>query len=126
MQNKFKERFFDDKKKYSIIIAFFDWMLRTDFKHILQCFAEDISFGSDSGGCNLPSFLNDKDGEEDENDGEYLDGIMFYECDVETIIDYSMYIKCIELACEIYMEEHGEDEEVKRDLQIIKDRYADK
>lgn len=123
MKNKFKERFFDDKKKYGIVIAFFDWMIRSDLKGILQCFAEDSSFGSDSGGCVLPSIFNDKD---DEEVGEYFDGIMFYECDLETIISYSMYVKCLELACEIYMEEHGEDEEVKRNLQIIKDRYADK
>ncbi len=127
MRNKFEERFFDDKKKYFHVTSFFDWILRgDDFKHILKNFIEERGFGSDSGGILFPSNWHEGDGDEEIDEDYFTDGVMILERDMEIIIDNSMYVRCVELACEIYMEEHGEDEEVKRDLQIIKDRYADK
>ena len=127
MQNKFRERFFDDREKYFLVTSFFDWMLvRNDFKHILHNFTIEWGLGGDSGGITFPSnWLEGDEGEEIDED-YFTDGVMFYVRDMDIIIDISMYVKCVELACEIYMEEHGEDEEVKRNLQIIKDRYADK
>ena len=127
MENRFKEKFFDNKKTYGMVIDFFDWILRgDDFKYILKNFTEDCGFGSDSGGITFPSSWHEEDDDEEDDENYFTDGVMIFERNAEIIIDNSMYIKCLELACEIYMEEHGEDEEVKRNLQIIKDRYADK
>lgn len=128
MQNKFRKRFFDDNKKYFPVVNFFDWILRgNNFKHVLNIFTEDCGYANDeAGGICFPLGWHETDEGEEDDDDYFTDGVMFYEWDTEIIIDNSMYIKCLELACDIYMEEHGEDEEVKRDLQIIKDRYADK
>ncbi len=118
--SKFERRFRDE---YEIVISFFDWMLRDDFRDILHYFAKDCGYSYNEFGVVFPS-LYSKD--EKDEEGYFDDGIVFFEHTSEMKIDFSMYVKCLELACEIYMEEHGEDEEVKRDLQIIKDRYADK
>ena len=124
MHNKFEERFLDE---YFQVTSFFDWILRgDDFKEILKNFTEERGFGSDSGGILFPSDWHEGDEGEEIDENYFTDGVMIFEQDTEIIIDNPMYVKCVELACEIYMEEHGEDEEVKRDLQIIKDRYADK
>ncbi len=124
MWNKFNERFFDNKKKYGIVIDFFTSAFhQNNLKKVLSDLIYGHRYGSEYLGCCL-STLYDED--EKDEEGYFEDGVLFYECDEEEIIDYPMFIKCLELACEIYMEEHGEDEEVKRDLQIIKDRYADK
>ncbi len=125
MHNKFEERFLDE---YFQVTSFFDWILRgDDFKEILKNFTEGRGFGGDSGGITFPgNFDEEWEGDKDPSEDYFTDGVMIFERDMEIIIDNSMYVRCVELACEIYMEEHGEDEEVKRDLQIIKDRYADK
>lgn len=34
-----------------------------------------------------------------------------------------MYIRCLELACKIYIEENEADEEIRNNLLIIKKRY---
>ncbi len=119
-KSKFERRFRDE---YEIVISFFDWMLKDNFRDILHCFAEDCGYSYNEFGVVLPS-LYSKD--EKNEEGYFDDGIVFFEHTSEMKIDFSMYTKCLELACEIYMEEHGEDEEVKRNLQIIKDRYAEK
>ena len=124
MWNKFSERFFDDNKKYGIVMDFFTSTFhQNNLKEVLSELKYGNRYGDEYLGCCL-STLYDED--EKDEEGYFEDGVLFYECDEEEIIDYPMYIKCLELACEIYMEEHGEDEEVKRDLQIIKDRYANK
>ncbi len=124
MHNKFEERFLDE---YFQVTSFFDWILRgDDFKRILKNFTEGRGFGGDSGGILFPSNWHNGDEGEEIDKNYFTDGVMIFERDMEIIIDNSMYIKCVELACEIYIEEHGEDEEVRRNLQIIKDRYSDK
>ena len=51
MKEKFEELFFDNKERYAIVIAFFDWMIRSDFRGILNTLAQDISYGSETIGC---------------------------------------------------------------------------
>ncbi len=124
MWNKFNDRFFENKKKYGIVIDFFTSTFhQNNLKEVLSELTYGNRYGDEYLGCCL-STLYDED--EKDEEGYFEDGVKFHECDEEEIIDYSMYVKCMELACEIYMEEHGEDEEVKRDLQIIRERYADK
>ena len=124
MKSKFKEQFFDDKKKFYLLIAFFDWMLRYDFKRILQCIKEGGGYCSEYYGIFLSSDWDEEGDEEDEN--YFEDGVMFYELDEKIIIGYPMFVRCLQLACKIYMEEFGEDEEIKQNLRIIEERYADK
>ena len=125
MQNKFEKRFLDE---YFLVTSFFDFRLRRDdFKSTLKNLAEGRGLGGDQGGITFPGeFDEEYEGDKDPSEDYFTDGVMIFVQDMEIIIDNHMYVKCVELACEIYMEEHGEDEEVKRDLQIIKDRYADK
>ena len=73
MKGKFEELFFEDKEKYAIVIAFFDWMIRSDFKGILNTLAQDMSYGSEVLGCNLPSLF-----ESEEEEGYFDDGVEFY------------------------------------------------
>ena len=115
MKSKFEELFFEDKEKYSIIITFFNWMMWRDFEGILNMLAQDISYEHEALGCNLPSLF---DSEEEE--GYFNDGVEFYLLDEEIRITFQMYIKCLELAYKIYIEENGEKEEVKNNLLIIK------
>ena len=118
MKGEFEELFFDDKEKYAIVIAFFDWILRCDFKEIFNNLAKDISYGGDGLGCNLPSLFESED-----EDGYFNDGVEFYLNDNEIKVDFKMYIKCLELACRIYVKENGIDEEIKSNMLIIKRRY---
>ena len=112
------------KKKYGLVIDFFTSTFhQNNLKEVLPELIRVDRYGDEYLGCCL-STLYDED--EKDEEGYFEDGVLFYECDAEIIIDYPMFIKCLELACEIYIEEHGEDEEVKRNLQIIKERYADK
>ncbi|MCI9080698.1 MAG: hypothetical protein HFH68_17645 [Lachnospiraceae bacterium] len=119
MEGKFEKLFFNDKEKYAVVIAFFDWIIRSDFKHILNTLAEDTSYGDEVLGCNLPSLFDSED-----EDGYFDDGVEFYLNDIDIKIDFQMYIKCLELACKIYIEENGDDKEVKSNLLIIQRRYS--
>ena len=130
MLDRFDKEFFDDNKKYGIVIDFFLLMFpssiffqRYNFKEALNDLIHGSGYGDEYLGCCL-STLYDED--EKDEEGYFEDGVLFYECDAKVIIDYPMFVKCMELAYKIYTEEYGEDEEVKRDLQIIKDRYGDK
>lgn len=119
MKGKFEELFFDDKKKYAIVIAFFDWILRSDFKEVMNILAKDMSYGGEVLGCNLPSLFESADEE-----GYFNDGVEFYVDESEIKVDFQMYIKCLELAYRIYVREKGEDEEIKDNLLTIKKRYS--
>ena len=119
MKGKFEELFFDDKKKYTIVIAFFDWILRSDFKEVMNILARDMSYGGEVLGCNLPSLFESVDEE-----GYFNDGVEFYVDESEIKVDFQMYIKCLELAYRIYVREKGEDEEIKDNLLMIKKRYS--
>lgn len=124
MWNIFKERFFENKKKYGIVIDFFTSIFhQNNLKEVLSELIHEKGYGDEYLGCYLSTIFD-----EDEKDekGYFENGVLFYECEEEEIIDYPMFVRCVELACEIYIEEHGEDEELKRDLKIIKDRYADR
>ena len=118
MKEKFEELFFEDKEKYAIVIAFFDWMIRSDFKGILNTLAQDMSYGSEVLGCNLPSLF-----ESEEEEGYFDDGVEFYMIDKDIKIDFQMYIKCLELAYRIYIKENGENEDIENNLINIKKRY---
>lgn len=118
MKEKFEELFFDDKEKYAIVIAFFDWMIRSDFKGILNTFAQDISYGGEVLGCNLPSLF-----ESEEEEGYFDDGVEFYMIDNDIKINFQMFINCLELAYKIYIKENGENEDIKNNLNKIKKRY---
>lgn len=118
MKEKFEELFFDDKEKYAIVIAFFDWMIRSDFKGILNTLAQDISYGGEVLGCNLPSLF-----ESDEEEGYFDDGVEFYLIDNDIKINFQMFISCLELAYKIYEKENGENEDIKNNLNKIKKRY---
>lgn len=121
MKGRFEESFFSDKEEYAIVIVFFDWIIRrSDFKEILSTLAKDTGFGSEVLGCNLPSLFENK-----EEDGYFDDGIEFYLNDDDIKIDFSMYVKCLELACKIYIEENGEEEEIKNYFLSIKKRYKE-
>lgn len=119
MEGKFEKLFFNDKEKYAVVTTFFDWIIRSDFKHILNTLAEDISYGDEVLGCNLPSLFDSED-----EDGYFENGVEFYLNDIDIKIDFQMYIKCLELACKIYTEENGDDKEVKNNLLIIQRRYS--
>lgn len=119
MEGKFEKLFFNDKEKYAVVIAFFDWMIRNDFKHILNTLAKDTGYWDEVLGCNLPSLFDSED-----EDGYFEDGVEFYLNDIDIKIDFQMYIKCLELACKIYKEENGDDKEVKNNLLIIQRRYS--
>ena len=116
MEGKFEKLFFSDKEKYAVVIAFFDWMIRSDFKHILNTLSKDTSYGDEVLGCNLPSLF-------DNEDGYFEDGVEFYLNDIDIKIDFQMYIRCLELAYKIYTEENGDDKGVKNSLLIIKRKY---
>lgn len=118
MKEKFEDLFFEDKEKYAIVITFFDWMIRRDFKGIINTLARDVSCGTEVSGCNLPSLF---DSEEEE--GYFDDGVEFYMFDEDIKVDFQMFIKCLELAYEIYIKENGENEDIKNDLITIKKRY---
>ena len=45
MEGKFENLFFEDKEEYAVVIAFFDWMIRSGFKDILDALSKDISDG---------------------------------------------------------------------------------
>lgn len=101
------------------------WMIYAqNFKHILQNIAEGGGYGSEYCGCFLST---DWDEEGDEEDEDYFeDGVMFFVLKEKIIIDYPMFVKCIQFASKIYMEEFGEDKEIKKNLRIIEERYANK
>lgn len=120
-----EDEFFDDKEKYGTVIEVLYWMIYVeDFREILRNLVGGGSYGSEYYGYFLSTEW-DEDGDE-ENEDYFEDGVMFYVWKEKIIIDYPMFVKCLQFACEIYMEEYGEDEEVKRNLEIIKVRYADK
>lgn len=115
MKGRFEELFFSDKEEYAIVIVFFDWIIRrSDFKEILSTLAKDTGFGSEVLGCNLPSLFENKE------DGYFDDRVEFYLNDDDIKIDFSMYVKCLELACKIYIEENREEEEIKNCFLSIK------
>ena len=115
MEGKFENLFFEDKEEYAVVIAFFDWMIRSGFKDILDTLFKDISYGDEVLGCNLPSLFDSED-----EDGYFKDGVEFYLNDINIKIDFKMYIRCLELACKIYIEENEADEEIRNNLLIIK------
>ena len=117
MEGKFENLFFEDKEEYAVVIAFFDWMIRSGFKDILDTLFKDISYGDEVLGCNLPSLFDSED-----EDGYFKDGVEFYLNDINIKIDFKMYIRCLELACKIYIEENEADEEIRNNLLIIKKR----
>ena len=118
MEGKFENLFFEDKEEYAVVIAFFDWMIRSGFKDILDTLFKDISYGDEVLGCNLPSLFDSED-----EDGYFKDGVEFYLNDINIKIDFKMYIRCLELACKIYIEENEADGEIRNNLLIIKKRY---
>lgn len=118
MNYSFEEKFFDNREKYAIVINFFNYMLNDDFGEILHYLAMDMSYGEENIGCNLPS-LFDEEGEE----GFFNDGVVFYEGEAEIKISFSMYVKCIQLACDLFLEKKHDNTEVIKDLEIIQERY---
>ena len=120
-----EDEFFADKEKFGTVIEVLYWMIYAeDFKSILQTLAEGGSYGADYCGIFLSSSWDEEGDEEDED--YFEDGVMFHMCKEKIIIDYPMFVKCMQFACRIYMEDFGEDEEIKKNLHIIEERYADK
>lgn len=119
-----EDEFFDDKKKYWTVMAVLYWMIyANNFKKILQNLVEGGSYGSEDYGFLLSSEWDEEGDEEDED--YFEDGVMFHVHKSKIIIDYPMFVKCMQFACKIYMEDFGDDEEIKKNLKIIEERYAD-
>lgn len=96
-----------DVKYYDSVISFFDLMLRRgDFLDILQLISKDISYGSEVSGYFLPANF------EDENEEGYFEnGVMFYLNDEEIWMDDTMFIRCLEFVGEIYFKVNHTAEE---------------
>lgn len=96
-----------EPKNYDSVIAFFDLVLRKgEFLDVLQLISKDISYGSEVSGYFLPANF------EDENEEGYFEnGVMFYLNDEEIWVDDTMFIRCLEFVGEIYFEENHPTEE---------------
>lgn len=123
MDELFKERFWDDKDKYFIVIAFWEWVLEepNDFKHRIHAFSKECGYGSEVLGCNFPTIFESPDEE-----GYFEEGVGFYGFDDEDdiVIDYAMFVKCAELAYSIYSEKCGRDEDIEKDIEFMHKKYS--
>lgn len=87
-----------DVKHYDSVISFFDLVLRRgDFLDILQLISKDISYGSEVSGYFLPANF-----ENENEEGYFENGVMFYLNDEEIWMDDAMFIRCLEFVGEIY------------------------
>lgn len=120
MVSALKQLFGEDEKKSGVVIAFFEYMIKSDYKKIIHILAKDESYGSEALGCNLPSLFDS-----DDEEGFFDDGIEFYEMDKEVKISFSLFIKCLELSYQMYARDNGKDDEIEKDLNTIRDRYKD-
>lgn len=120
MDELFKERFFDDKCKYLIVIGFWEWVLSkpNEFKYRIHRFSEEIGYGTDRVGCNFPNIFESPDEE-----GYFEEGVEFYGWEEEIVIDYAMFVKCAELAYSIYSENYGKDEDIEKDIESMHKKY---
>ena len=106
MEMLFINRFFDDKEKYLIVIAFWRWMLYcpNKFKERMHNLSQESGYHTESVGCYFSNIFESPDEE-----GYFEKGVGFYgfEDDDEIVIDYAMFVKCAELAYSIYSENYG-------------------
>lgn len=103
----FTEKFFADKEKFFVVCVFFDYILKkNELPNVMQLFAKGIGYSDDYLGCYFPSIFENK-----EEDGYFEDGVMFFFNEEEVWIEEEMFIKCLELAEEIYLEKHYSSEE---------------
>lgn len=121
-KNVFGERFFEDREKYFDVIVFFSYILkREDFLETIQCLSDDKGGCSfDYLGCTLPSIFDSK-----EDEGYFENGALFFWNEEEIWIDDEMFIRCIELAGDIYFENHHSEVEkvvFNQSLQKIKEK----
>ena len=99
---EFKNRFPYDIDKYSIVYFVFDRILRDDLLEMLHCLKNNRGLSYDGIGYYLPSIFESKDEE-----GYFDDGVMLYLDDnEEQKIDFTMFMECIRVACEVYVKEH--------------------
>lgn len=118
---KFGEKFRYDKHKYHIVINYFENMIKNDFLSKIEHMGREMSYGSDISGITFPNIFEDP-----EEEGYFEEGVMFYLDTEEIIIDYKMFIECIELATQIYLEQKNDIEEkqiIEINIQTIKTRY---
>lgn len=125
MREKYLENFPYDKNKYHLVIQYFQYMLGDGFLRILNYMKDDKSLSSQSIGYSFASSCD----EEDKDTGDYFEnGVMFwfgYNDFDEIIVDYSIFYNSLKLACEIYMEENSDDNQiVNESLKIIRNRYG--
>lgn len=122
MNNKFITEFFDDSKKYFNMITFFSWILsRDDFAFIVHNLSEEIGFGDEKVGCYFSNIFEDCN-----EQGYFEEGVGFYYENTEIedlVVDYSMFIKCVELAYSIYCGENGKNEEIEKDIENMRNKY---
>ena len=124
MEELFEERFFDDKDKYFAVIAFWKRILKNPnrFNARIHDFSNEIGFGAECFGCNFPSIFDSPDEE-----GYFEEGVEFwygYENVDAIVIDYAMFVKCIELVYSIYSEKYGINEEIERDIEYMHTKYS--
>ena len=123
MDELFMERFFDDKDKYSTVIAFWMWILErpNEFKERLHKFSKEIGFQKEGLGCYFPNIFESSDEE-----GYFEEGVGFFgiEDEDDVVIDYAMFVKCAELAYSIYSEKYGRDEDIERDIEFMHKKYS--
>ena len=124
MDEQFEDRFFDDHDKYFTVIAFFMWILERakNFKERIHDFSKEIGFGNEVLGCIFPTIFESPDEE-----GYFEEGVEFYGIvgndEDEIVIDYVMFLKCVELAYSIYSEKYGRDEEIEKDIEYMHEKY---
>ena len=121
MTGEFIDNFLYDKKKYGIVIDFFESMLRNDFIKILNYMGNETDYSDYPIGYN---FANNCDEEDIENGDYFENGVMFFLFDKDIIISYNFFYECLKMACDIYLKSYKDNtQEIERILNIINERY---
>ena len=124
-EESFLNEFQYDKDKYFIVVYYFQYMLRSGFKRILDFMSQNKDISTDSIGC---CFASNCDDEDKENRDYFENGVMFwygYEEIEKVIIDYQMFYQCLALSCQIYLNSNPDNEIfISPKLNIIKNRYS--
>lgn len=117
---EFKNRFPYDIEKYYIVHLVFDRILRDDLLEVLQHLRQNMGVDYDGIGYYLPSIFESKDEE-----GYFDDGVMLYLSEnEEQKIDFKMFLECIKVACEVYVEEFpSKSDEIKEMLKILENEF---